>query len=177
MKQKYKVNPGFTLLEVLIAMAIVGILAGVGFTAYSVSFNKARDATRKNDLSVISRALEAYQSDFGVYPADQLERIAGCGNSNPGDQIDGTELCSWGGSWFLDNGKIYLRVIPRDLRDDYYFVYKASTDQKKYQLFAHLVNTNDPDIDNTLTAVCSNLGTLCNYGVASPNATINEVLQ
>lgn len=168
---------GFTLMEILIAMAILGIIAGVGFSAYTISLVKTHDAKRKSDLQTISNALEAYQSDFGVYPASVSDRVAGCGNSNPSDDIDATETCAWGVAWTLDTGKLYLKLLPREQRDNFYYSYKASADQRKFQLFTNLENDNDPGIDNTLSEVCSQVGDLCNYGIASPNATINEVLQ
>lgn len=155
-------------MEILIAMAIMGIIAGVGFSAYTISIEKTRDAQRKSDLDAISKALEAYQSDFGVYPASSSDRVAGCG--------DGTEVCPWGAPFTLDSGKVYMRVLPRDSRDQYYYSYQTSADRRKYQIFANLENESDPSYDNTLTEICSELAHTCNFGVSSPNATINEVL-
>ena len=160
---------GFTLMEILIAMAIMGIIAGVGFSSYSISIQKTHDAARKSDLNQISKALEAYQADFGLYPASQTNFIAGCG--------DGTAACSWGGQFNLDTGKIYMPQLPAEIRSAYFYVYLASTDRKKYQLFANLENTKDPSVISTLSVICSTNNDVCNYGISSSNTTISEDLQ
>lgn len=164
-------------MEILVAMAIVGILSSVGFTSFTTAIKKSRDAERKGDLSTISKALEAYNSDFGVYPQAQSDRISGCGDGDPNNGIDGTETCSWGAAFSLDSGKIYLKTLPRESQDNYFYVYKVSTDQKKYQLFAYLENNSDQDIEADITAICNEYGQECNYGIASSNATPVEVLQ
>jgi prepilin-type N-terminal cleavage/methylation domain-containing protein len=170
-------NKGFTLMEILVAMAIVGILSSVGFTSFTTSIKKTRDAERKGDLATISKALEAYNSDFGVYPASQSDRIAGCGDGDPDNGIDGTQTCSWGGAFSLDNGKVYLKTLPRENQNHYFYIYAASSDQKKYQIFAYLENSSDQDIEADITTICNEYGQECNYGVASSNASVTEVLQ
>lgn len=156
-------------MEILIAIAILGILAGVGFTSYTSSISKARDAQRKSDLQEMAKALEAYQSDFGVYPVAANGMISGCGNGN--------QVCSWGSAFSLDGGKVYMRLLPTDSRSGYYYSYQASTDRRRYQLFARLENERDPGVVESIAVICSDGGDNCNYGIASPNATINEVLQ
>ena len=73
---------GFTLLEMTVVLAIMGILATAAIGAYLASQQKGRDARRKSDLSQMQRALEAYISDHGLYPAAIGSRIAGCGAPN-----------------------------------------------------------------------------------------------
>ncbi len=167
MKQKLS-QQGFTLMEILVAMAIMGILTVVGFTSYTVSFQKARDAQRKNDLNQLSKALEAYYSDFGVYPTAVNGRVSGCG--------DGTQVCSWGGAFSLSSGKVYMKQMPREPQANWIYFYVTSTDRKKFQLFAHIENINDPQL-GTYTKVCGTQGQACNYGIASSNSIPTEVLQ
>lgn len=66
---------GFTLIEILVTMVIIGILT----TAATVSFEKARaksrDTVRKNDLLSISIALESRYAYEKNYPGGQV----GCG--------------------------------------------------------------------------------------------------
>lgn len=54
---------GFTLIELLIVIAIIGILSAIIFPNYMASREKARDTTRKNDLSQIQKSLELYRMD------------------------------------------------------------------------------------------------------------------
>ena len=67
---------GFTLLEMTVVLAIMGILASAAIGAYLASQQKGRDAQRKSDLAQIQRALEAYIGDHGLYPAAIGSRIA-----------------------------------------------------------------------------------------------------
>lgn len=63
-----KIN-GFTLLEMLVVIGIIGILVGLGAVSYSTVQKKSRDAKRKNDLKIIQNSLEQYYSICGYkYP-------------------------------------------------------------------------------------------------------------
>ncbi|MBP9812957.1 prepilin-type N-terminal cleavage/methylation domain-containing protein [Candidatus Nomurabacteria bacterium] len=71
--QKTK-QAGFTIVELLIVIVIIGILAAIGFVSYSNATKKARDTERASDVKAISaKAEEYYASDptnAGSYPAD-----------------------------------------------------------------------------------------------------------
>lgn len=59
---------GFTLIEILVVIAIIGILASVVLAALNSARSKARDAQRKETLKQISRAAELYYNDNLAYP-------------------------------------------------------------------------------------------------------------
>jgi|SRR3989344_2053368 len=60
---------GFTLIEIIIVMGILGLLLTMGLASYQASQRAARDSRRKVDLEIIAQALEIYKSDIGQYPA------------------------------------------------------------------------------------------------------------
>lgn len=59
---------GFTLVELLIVIAIIAVLSIFGGANYIQSLKKGRDSRRKADLEQIRAALEMYRTDQGEYP-------------------------------------------------------------------------------------------------------------
>ena len=65
---------GFTLLELLVVISLIGLLVGVGTVSYTSAQKKSRDSRRKSDLKAVQSAFEQYYSDSSaVYPKDQTE--------------------------------------------------------------------------------------------------------
>lgn len=56
------------MLELLIAVSIIAIISAVGFSTFSQSQMRGRDAKRKQDLRSIAVALELYYQKNGHYP-------------------------------------------------------------------------------------------------------------
>lgn len=54
---------GFTLVELLIVVAIIAVLATVGFTVFSGAQKKAQDSTYKSQTHEIAQAEEKYRND------------------------------------------------------------------------------------------------------------------
>lgn len=54
---------GFTLIEILIVIAIIGILVSIGLASYATAQTKSRDARRRGDLKAMQNAWEQYYSD------------------------------------------------------------------------------------------------------------------
>jgi general secretion pathway protein G len=63
---------GFTMIEIMIVMTIIGMIVAMGGAAYSNAVRQGRDARRKVDLDQIRSALELYRSNDvnGTYPTD-----------------------------------------------------------------------------------------------------------
>jgi prepilin-type N-terminal cleavage/methylation domain-containing protein len=65
----YKKQTGFTIVELLIVIVIIGILAAITIVAYNGIQGRARDTQRVQDMQSIVKALELYKATNGVYPA------------------------------------------------------------------------------------------------------------
>lgn len=59
---------GFTLIELMIVMAIITILAAIGLTLYGNSVQTARESTLRADLHEMREAIDKYYADKGHYP-------------------------------------------------------------------------------------------------------------
>ncbi|MEK7095899.1 MAG: type II secretion system protein [Patescibacteria group bacterium] len=59
---------GFTIVELLIVIVVIGILAGLVVVTYNGIQQKARDTERKTDINALHGQLEAYQAQNGNYP-------------------------------------------------------------------------------------------------------------
>ena len=60
----------FTLIELLIVIAIIGILMGLLFPALNGVMRSARKAQASNDVSQIATAILAYQTEYGQWPTN-----------------------------------------------------------------------------------------------------------
>jgi general secretion pathway protein G len=61
---------GFTLLELLVVMTIIGILAAIAVPAFRDSPQRAREATLRADLFTFRSVIDQYKGDKGNYPPD-----------------------------------------------------------------------------------------------------------
>jgi prepilin-type N-terminal cleavage/methylation domain-containing protein len=64
---------GFSLIELMVSITIIGILASIIYANFGGGNAKARDAERQTDLRILQTALSQYKQQNGRYPA------AGCG--------------------------------------------------------------------------------------------------
>lgn len=58
-----KNDPGFTLLELIVVMTIIGILATLAIPSFVGAMRSAREAVLKEDLHVMRAAIDSYTMD------------------------------------------------------------------------------------------------------------------
>lgn len=69
-------DAGFTLMEIMIVMALIVTLAGVGVTMYGNGVRRAKEATLKEDLFRLRDALDQYHADKNKYPSSLEELVS-----------------------------------------------------------------------------------------------------
>ncbi len=82
---------GFSLLELMIVLSIMGILITIAEPSLRQTIIRARESVLKEDLFQMREAIDQYYADSGKYPAQLADLV------NP-----------------EDHAKSYLRSIPRD---------------------------------------------------------------
>jgi general secretion pathway protein G len=63
---------GFTLLELLVVVVIIGLLAGFVAPRYFGQVGKSEVATAKAQIDALEKALDQYRLDIGRYPSTEL---------------------------------------------------------------------------------------------------------
>jgi general secretion pathway protein G len=58
-----KREQGFTLLELMIVMVVIGLLAAIAIPAYTTNIKHAREAVLKSDLHTLRTAIDSYTVD------------------------------------------------------------------------------------------------------------------
>lgn len=61
-------HSGFTIIELIVVMVVIGILAGISIISYNGLQERTRDTERKGDVDVIAAAFENYRDEKGQYP-------------------------------------------------------------------------------------------------------------
>ncbi|MDB5187116.1 MAG: hypothetical protein JWM07_588 [Candidatus Saccharibacteria bacterium] len=77
---KQKQQTGFTIVELLIVIVVIGILAAITIVAFNGVQQRARDTQRKSDLTQIAKSLHLYNADNGTFAGSG----SGCGSGGNG---------------------------------------------------------------------------------------------
>ncbi len=84
----------FTLIELMVTMAMIGFLASIILIALGNTRLKARDAKRVTDAKSIIKSFELYLNDNGVYPqygtaGTEYDLSTAMANANPAPLVPG----------------------------------------------------------------------------------------
>ena len=61
---------GFTLVELLVVLAILALLLTLAVPRYFAGIERAKEATLRQDLNLIRESIDKFYADNGVYPKD-----------------------------------------------------------------------------------------------------------
>ena len=125
-----KQKKGFTLIEILIVVAIIAILASVVLVGLGPTQQAGRDARRISDLSEVQNGLELYYNAKGQYPAPAA-----------GTWSDGLVAT-------LTGAGIGVSSVPSDPSSNRSYQYWYSLGQTSYILGAQLENLQNSVFNN-----------------------------
>ena len=100
-----KNKKGFTLVEIMVVIAIIGILAAVVYASMDTARKKGRDTERKSNLKQLQAAVELYAQANGAYPS------MGCVSGGWGRQ----NLCGSSGQEYIQ-GITDIMSLPFDYK-------------------------------------------------------------
>ena len=144
-------NQSFTLIELLIVVAIIGILAALIIFSVTTASAKARDVKRQEDLKNVQKALEMYYTSNGSYPST--------GGAVWGDCGYGSHTLTGSNGWVPNLAPTYIPSLPLDPRNEVDCTgasnsnacYIYISDGTNYKLSAlRTVETTLPTATNTL---------------------------
>jgi hypothetical protein len=169
---KFKI---FSKKETLSLIIIFGVLIIVLIPNFIVSLRRARDQVRRDDLGALVHSLDEYRIKFDVFPPSSADgKIMDC--LNPGDKPYKDEKdqwvinaipCQWGVDAFLDliDGRVYMRLLPRDPKWQEGASYLYLSDGERYQIYAFMEGENEPEVDEVVIKQNQPCGSkVCNVG-------------
>jgi prepilin-type N-terminal cleavage/methylation domain-containing protein len=151
---KNKNIQGFSLIEIVIVVAIIALLILAGIVSMKTQLLKSHNARRKTDINKIKIAAEEYEKDNDCYPSPTLVVCE-----------PGTGLVP------------YLSKIPCDSVTGGSFKYE--TDGKAcaswYRIFVNMEYAQDPDVIKLNCQYGCGPGFAYNYYQSSPNAPLPPI--
>lgn len=129
---------GFTLIEILVVVAIIGILVSFVTLNFNDARKKSRDQARKSDLQALQLAIETYKVQYNVYPE------AGCGapaNNFAGPGTYGSNVVTTCDTYIVGVVPDFIKTLPTDPNLEQAFdkgyLYRTNGDHSAYKLVVH----------------------------------------
>src|SRR4030043_519218 len=119
-KKRWINKPGFTLIELMVVMVIIGLLAALVAPRIFPKLGKGKQSATKAQIELLSQALDQYRLDTGFYPSTQEGLTALM--TNPGQE-------NWDGPYLKKN-------VPMDPWGHPYTYHNPGT-HGEYDLFSY----------------------------------------
>lgn len=120
-------NSGFTLIELVVVIALVLLLSTLAVIALGSAREKARDAKRLSDVKQVQAVLELYFANASAYPESAEPIPLGRGNARCLDATGFHATCT----------DPYMQPIPADPKETANYLYQSG-DEAGYTITATL---------------------------------------
>ncbi|MDR3543326.1 MAG: type II secretion system protein [Desulfosporosinus sp.] len=112
---------GFTLIEMLIVLAIIGIMLSMAYPSLARSYDSSKENDRARNEYVVNKALKQYYALNGKYPNQDHDRTTGFIPSVVADPITGKKQLA--GELLLLNDALYEYTFVTLDADKYTYTY------------------------------------------------------
>ena len=141
-RARYTSARGFTLVELLVVIVILGILAGLVLPKFTGRTEQARVTAAQTQIATFGTALDAYEVDTGSYPRGQ--------GGLAGLVVQPSDVVGWRGPYLKSDipldpwGHPYLYEYPGKMNASGYDIRSAGPDGQ--------AGTGDDIVNATITA-------------------------
>jgi len=119
-KAKTETRKGFTMVELMAVLIIIGLLATLVVTKVATKIDQARVTTTKANLKILHSSVNQFKMDTGRFPSEEMgleeliEQPSDVENYEPGGYLETTEIPKdgWGNEFiyelFPESGKPFV---------------------------------------------------------------------
>ena len=131
---------GFSLIELLVVISIIGILLSILVLSYNEARKRSRDKVRKTDLKELQLAIELYKSQNGRYPTEGCSIIPPQWAGSESSYTGHSSVTPCVGDYVQGLVPDYIAALPSEPSSNKTakgYAYRTTIDGSSYKLIAH----------------------------------------